>query len=89
MATFGENYSDYPVGQQQDVLYDVIGFGNAPEDQYAHDLFYNYYYNDNISVSNRIQLYDQLVDYLSSYYGIDFNETWDWEDFRNWYDGAA
>ena len=30
--------------------------------------------------------YQALVDYLWDNYGIDFEDTLDWQDFRSWYD---
>ena len=83
---FGEEDS---LEYRQEQLYDIIGFGEPPSDPYVHDLFYNYYYVDGISIHDRIELYDRLVERLNDVYGIDFDETFDWEDFRMWYDGAA
>lgn len=83
---FGEEDS---LAYQQEQLYDIIGFGEPPSDQYVHDLFYMYYYENDIPINERIDLYERLVERLSDVYGIDFDETFDWEDFRMWYDGAA
>lgn len=68
-------------------MYELIGFGEPPADPYLHDLFYTYYYEDGISVRDRIDLYDRMVERLADVYGIDFN-VWEWEDFRAWYEGA-
>ena len=85
---YGEDYSEYSTEDQKSALYDLIGFGEPPSDPYLHQLFYTYYYEDNIPINDRIDLYDRLVERLSDVYGIDFDQTWDWEDFRAWYEGA-
>lgn len=33
--------------------------------------------------------YQDLVDYMWDQYGIDFEEAFSWEDFREWYDSNA
>lgn len=83
---FGEDEYEFDRTEQQERLYDIIGFGEPPSDQYLHDVFYIYYYDDNISMRDRIELYDILVERLNTVYGIDFDDTWDWEDFRVWYE---
>lgn len=84
---FGED-DEYSVEQQQEDLYSIIGFGEPPQDDYIHDLFYTYYYDNDIRMQDRIDLYDRLVERLNDVYGIDFDEAWDWEDFRAWYEGV-
>jgi hypothetical protein len=89
-VAYGEDDSyEYSVEEQQEKLYDLIGFGEPPADQYLHDLFYNYYYVNDIPINDRIDLYDRMVERLEDVYGIDFDAAWDWEEFRAWYDGAA
>lgn len=83
------DYSEYPIPDQQEILYDQIGFGAPPGDPELHDLFYDYYYNDELSLGQRLNLYDQLIDRIESLYGIDFSDVWDWEDFRVWYESPA
>jgi hypothetical protein len=85
-VAFGEEES---LEYQQEQLYDIIGFGEPGSDSYIHDLFYTYYYENNIPINDRIDLYDRLVERLEDVYGIDFDATFDWEDFRMWYEGAA
>jgi len=90
MTDFGEDEEyEYSIEEQQERLYEIIGFGEPPADQYLHDLFYTYYYDNNIRIQDRIDLYDRLVERLADVYGIDFDQTWDWEDFRMWYEGSA
>lgn len=73
---------------QREFLYDTLGFGEDALDQHAHDLFWDAFYNDELTISARIDIMDSLSDYLFEEYGIDFEEIWDWDDFRSWYDSA-
>lgn len=70
---------------QQELLYDVIGFTDASYDQTAHNLFYDAMYNDDLTIDQRIDTFDQLQDYLYDEYDIYFADVWDWDDFRAWY----
>lgn len=71
--------------EQQEFLYDIIGFTDASFDQTAHDLFYDAMYNDDLSIDERIEMFDELQDYLYDEYGLYFTDVWDWDDFREWY----
>lgn len=71
--------------EQQELLYDIIGFTDASFDQTAHDLFYDAMYNDNLTIDERIEKFDELQDYIYDEYGLYFADVWDWEDFREWY----
>ena len=87
----GDEYSeyDYDRDREQQSLFEIIGFHEgSPRDDRAHELFYDFYYNDFLSLAERVQTYDQLVAYLEETYGIDFADIWDWEDFRAWYETA-
>lgn len=83
-----EDFSNLPENTQQEALYDIIGFHDAGQDSYAHDLFYNAFYNDDISMDNRLDLMHQMEDYLWDMYGLDFEALWDWDDFRDWYENT-
>ena len=83
------DYSEYDLSDQQYVLYEEIGFGKAPGNAPLHDVFYDYYYNDFLTMQQKVYLYDQLRIMIAEEYGIDFDEVWDWEDFRAWYETAA
>lgn len=71
--------------EQQELLYDVIGFTDASYDQTAHNLFYDAMYNDELTIDERIDKFDELQDYLYDEYDLYFADVWDWEDFREWY----
>lgn len=76
---FGEYYvEDNPSGDLSDIL-----FGNDFEtDPRAQELFSEAFFHENA------EAYQDLVDYLWDEYGIDFEDAFDWEDFRAWYDAA-
>lgn len=87
---FGEDETyEYSREEQQEELYGLIGFSEPPGDQYLHDLFYTYYYENDIPINDRIELYERMMERLADVYGISFDETFDWEDFRAWYEGAT
>lgn len=48
-------------------------------DTHARDLFEEAFFG------HSQQAYDDLVDYIWDEYGIDFEEAFEWEDFREWY----
>jgi len=82
-----EDMSSLPRGEQQTFLYDLIGFKeDTPGDSYVRETFWDVMYNDNISLNERMSMYDNLSDYLYEEYGIEFDDLWDWEDFRDWYE---
>lgn len=71
--------------EQQELLYDVIGFLDAPYDETAHTLFYDAMYNDELTIDQRTETFEELQEYLYDTYDIYFADVWDWEDFREWY----
>jgi hypothetical protein len=84
------DYGSLSESEQQETLYRIIGFTGegmyrGGDDGYAHDLFYNAFYNNDISMRNRMELMDSMNDYLWQTYGLDFEAVWDWDDFREWY----
>ena len=89
MARFEDDEFDYgslPEVQQQEFLYDLIGFSQAPRDYEAHTLFWDLMYNDDLTISERLDKYDELSDYLWAEYGLSFEDIWNWDDFRGWYE---
>lgn len=71
--------------EETELLYDVIGFTDASYDQTAHSLFYDAMYNDELTIDERMQMFEDLQDYIYEEYGLIFAELWDWDDFREWY----
>jgi hypothetical protein len=73
--------------QNQEYMFGLIDFygEGAYGDGTAHDLFWEVMYNDELTAEQREDFYEQLSVYLYDEYGLDFEDLWDWEDFREWY----
>jgi hypothetical protein len=80
----------------QDRMYHIIGFREDEQDSFwnpdfnqsVHDAFFDYWYNDELTIDERNAAYDFLTAMLFDEYGLDFDDLWDWDDFRAWYDSA-
>lgn len=89
MPTYDDDEFDFgslPEIQQQEYLYELIGFTASPQDYEAHNMFWDVMYNDELTLDQRAGMYESLSSYLYDNYGMDFADLWDWEDFRAWYD---
>jgi len=80
------DFGTLPEVQQQEFLYDLIGFTSTAQDSEVRDMFFSLMYDNELSMNDRIEQYERLSEYLEQEYGMDFSEIWDWEDFRAWYD---
>lgn len=56
------------------------------QDFYLQDLFDTAMFDPDATHAERTEAYDILVDYMWDEYGIDFEETFDWVDYKEWYD---
>jgi len=93
MATYDDDDDFYDYGalpeiNQQEFLYDQLGFVGVARDQEAHNMFWDLMYNDELGANQREGIHEDLRAYLLAEYGIDFDDVWDWEDFRSWYESA-
>lgn len=70
----GDYFNDPPE------LNDVLFGDSSIMDGHAQELMWQ------AMVDNNDAAYNELVDYLWDTYGIDFEQEWDWEDFREWYE---
>jgi hypothetical protein len=82
---YGDNIGDAPLDDQQNFVYDLLGFVDTPGDQAAHDMFWEAMYRDDLTMDERQDIFAALEEYLYDAYGLDFGLVWDWEDFREWY----
>jgi len=74
---------DYGALDDADRLQDVLFIENSGTyDEYAQTLFAEAFFDQNQDS------YDALVDYLWEEYGLDFEDAFEWEDFREWYEGG-
>ncbi len=84
------DYGDRPDSEQQQIVFESIFgeyFGHLHDD-HAKQLFWDVMYNDDISRFEREDKFEELKDWYRDEYGIEFDDMWDWEDFREWYDSA-
>lgn len=76
------DYQDWDDGFAE--FYDKVGF--ADNDRIAQQAFYAAFHPDSgFSHSRRDAFFEYLIDYAEDEYGIDFEEEFDWEGFREWY----
>lgn len=79
-------YEGFSYENTQEFLYDVIGFLSGESyDETAHQLFYDAMYNDELTLDERQELFEELQEYLYDEYDLLFADYWDWDDFREWY----
>lgn len=64
---------------RDDVNEILFGVGGA-HDEHAEALFRDAFFE------NKSDAYIDLLEYMWAEYDIDFEDAWDWEDFRSWYD---
>jgi hypothetical protein len=72
------------MARYDDYADDFYDFGSLPEhDQQAflYDMLFM-----GVGDQEARGLFDQLAQYIWDEYGINFEEVWDWDDFRAWYD---
>lgn len=62
-------------------LNDLLFGGELDVDHHAQELFMEAMFNDNA------EAYEALIDYMWDVHGIDFEDAFSWEDFREWYGG--
>jgi hypothetical protein len=71
-------------------LFDDL-IGSDPEiggDEFLQTLFDMAMFNEDMTPAQRDAAYQNLIDYLEDEYDIDFEDVFDWEDYRDWYDAA-
>lgn len=83
MAWYDDEYGEYYVDEPGSKSLDEVLWGNDFEaDPRAQELFSQAFFDDDQAA------YQALVDYMWDQYGIDFEDAFDWQDFRSWYDAA-
>lgn len=86
---YGDDY-DLPsewYEAEKELFDDLVG-GRADigGDGYLQALFDAAMFDDSYAWNERQAVYDALIDYLQDEYGIYFEDVFDWEDYREWYD---
>lgn len=79
------DWSDAEKNLWHDTFDPIGGFA----DRQAQALFDAGYFNTDISSDDRSAIRDALSDYLMDTYGVDFDEVFDWEAWREAYGEAA
>lgn len=83
------DYGGLPEDEQRQFLYEVFGFREQALDYEARSLFWDVMYNNQLDYGIRLEKFDELAAYIWDEYGISFEEIWDWEAFREWYDSVS
>lgn len=65
-----------------DLTAGTIGAERDPELQ---SLFDDAMFNPDLTADERADAYDMMIDYMWDAYGIDFEDAFDWEGFREYY----
>lgn len=88
MASYDDDfdYGALSVDHQREFVYELIGFTQQELDPESRALFWDVMYNDELSMGERLEIYEQLSDHIRHEYGIEFDDIWDWEAFRTWYE---
>jgi hypothetical protein len=75
-----DSADDYFTGEPAPDVNELL-FGNSSiVDEHAQHLFMEAFFEGDDKA------YIDLVDYMDSEYGIDFEESFDWQDFQEWYE---
>lgn len=81
----GSPFDDF--SSAEDALW-FDAFGEGFEDSHAQALYHAAYFEMEYSGDALQAIRDELKDYLQEYYDIDFDEVFDWEAWREAYDGT-
>ena len=79
---YGEYYVQIPDEQAREELGHILWGNDAEADPLVQGMFERAFFDDDD------QAYRDLIDLLWDEYGIDFEDAFNWEDFRSWYDAA-
>lgn len=76
--------------QAEETLYSFLmqdsGHPELIDDDRAQDLFDTGWFDPDATQVERRDAQEDLVEYLWYEYGIDFDEAFDWIDYREWYE---
>ncbi len=90
MGDFSEfDVPDYWYEEEERLFDHLLGgdtfLGNDPELQ---DMFDTAYFDPDATTEDRYMAREDIRDYLLDEYGIDFDQYFDWEGWRDWYEAA-
>lgn len=77
--------------EEEKELFDHLLENNrdAHFDRQLEDLFDEAFFRRGVSREDRNSAYMELNEYLADEYGIDFDDVFEWENYREWYDAQA
>lgn len=55
-------------------------------DNWGQQLLYTAYYDNDLSPDLRYAAQEGFDNYIDAYYEVDFDEIFDWDAYREWYD---
>lgn len=76
-------------GSNEKVMYTDVFEGDEAYDEYVAALYHEAYFNFDNNRDLKVAFRDRLDEYLLSAYGIDFQQDFDWETYREMYDASA
>lgn len=90
MPDFGDYDTPDEWYQAESILFDMMVGGDSAmgQDSYLQGLFDTAMFDPDATHEQREEAYDALIDYMWDTYGIDFEDVFDWEDYREWYDAS-
>lgn len=81
--SWDSDWSDYYNAPQEALNINELLWGNdRVVDHHAQTLFKEAFFENDQGA------YLDLIDYMWDEYGIDFEDAWAWDDFRDWYNGT-
>lgn len=89
MAEWEQNIPSYWNDTERSLYENVLG--GEPEiesDPQAQFMYHEALFDKELAPEYREQIYYAFIDYLWDEYGIDFEADFDWEAFREWYEGG-
>lgn len=71
---------------EQNMYLDLVGgIDELRDDATLQSLFHEAMFDRELSQEERDTVYEELLDYLYDEYGIDFEDSFDWDAYREWY----
>lgn len=62
------------------------GIPATMENPYLQDLYHDAMWNLDIPIRERDSAHNELVEFIREQYDIEFDQEFDWEAWREWYD---
>lgn len=87
------DYEDFPEDwhdKEIELFLDMTdGIEALAEDGYLQELYHAALFDTSIDSREQQFMFETLVEYLADIYDLDFDDIFDWEDFRAWYESGG